>query len=160
ALFDCDRASDSIPCFKLDVDKSLNRLYICDTNNNRVRMIDLSTGIINTFAGRGGAGFAGDKGPAIAASLNFPTDVAVGPDHSVSIADATNNIARRVDPAGIITTVAGTPGKKGFSGDGGAPTAAKLNLPEGIYVDKGNNLYISDVINNRIRIVQNLPLSK
>jgi len=160
ALFDVDRASDAVPCFKLDVDKKLNRLYVCDTNNNRVRMIDLTTNIITTFAGNGRAGFSGDKGPATAASLNYPTDVAVAPDHCVYIADAHNNVVRRVDPTGIITTVAGTAGKKGFAGDGGAPTVAKLNLPEGVYVDATNNLYISDVINNRIRVVQNLPLVK
>ena len=116
--------------------------------------------IITTFAGNGTAGFRGDKGPAASAYLNFPTDVAVAPDHSVYIADAHNNVVRRVDPTGIITTVAGIGGKKGFSGDNGAPTSAKLNLPEGVYVDRNNNLYIADVINNRIRMVQNLPTSK
>jgi sugar lactone lactonase YvrE len=160
ALFNTERGSDAIPCFKLDVDKSLNKLYVCDTDNNRVRVIDLTTNLITTFAGNGTGGFKGDKGPATAAQLNFPTDVAVAPDHAVYIADAHNNVVRRVDPTGVISTVAGVPGKKGFSGDGGAPTAAKLNLPEGIYVDRSNNLYIADVINNRIRIVQNLPLSK
>jgi trimeric autotransporter adhesin len=160
ALFNTERGSDAIPCFKLDVDKSANKLYLCDTLNHRVRVIDLTTNIITTFAGNGSAGFRGDKGPATAAMLNYPTDVAVAPDHSVYIADAHNNVVRRVDPTGIITTVAGVGGQKGFTGDNGAPTAAKLNLPEGVYVDKNNNLYISDVINNRIRIVQNLPLSK
>jgi hypothetical protein len=157
ALFDITRGSDAIPCFKLDVDKSLNRLYVCDTNNNRVRMIDLGTGIITTLAGNGTAAFAGDGGPATAASLNFPSDVAVGPDHSVYIADAYNHAVRRVDPAGIISTVAGIGGQKGFSGDGGPATAAKLNLPEGIFVDRDGKLYIADVLNNRIRMVQGLP---
>jgi hypothetical protein len=157
ALFDCVRGSDAIPCFKLDVDQTLNKLYICDTNNNRVRVIDLSTGLINTFAGNGTEAYAGDDGPATAAALSFPTDVAVAPDHSVYIADAHNHVVRRVDPAGVITTVAGIGGQKGFSGDGGPPTAAKLNLPEGIYVDHAGNLYIADVLNNRIRMVTGLP---
>jgi sugar lactone lactonase YvrE len=156
ALFDCTRGSDAIPCFKLEVDKSLDRLYVCDTNNNRVRLIDLETGIITTFAGNGAAAYAGDGGPATAASLNFPSDVAVAPDHSVYIADALNHVVRRVDPAGIITTVAGTGGQKGFSGDGGPATAAKLHMPEGIFVDRDGNLYIADVLNNRIRVVQGL----
>jgi hypothetical protein len=154
ALFDCDRASDAIPGFKLDVDTQLDRLYICDTNNNRVRVIDLGTGVINTFAGNGTPAFSGDHGPATAASLNYPTDVSVGPDHSVYIADAHNNVVRRVDPQGIITTVAGVGGQQGFSGDGGPATAAKLHLPEGIYVDRSSNLYIADVLNNRIRMVK------
>jgi sugar lactone lactonase YvrE len=157
ALFDCVRASDAIPCFKLDVDQSLNRLYLCDTNNNRVRMIDLGTGIITTIAGNGNADYAGDGGPATAAALNFPSDVAVAPDHSVYIADAYNNVVRRVDPAGVISTVAGMGGEQGFSGDGGPATAAKLHLPEGIYVDHAGNLYIADVLNNRIRMVTGLP---
>jgi internalin A len=160
ALFDCVRGSDAIPCFKLDVDKELNRLYLCDTNNNRVRMIDLGTGVITTIAGNGTAAYAGDGGPATAAALNFPSDVAVAPDHSVYIADAHNNVVRRVDPLGVITTVAGIGGQKGFSGDGGPPTAAKLALPEGIYVDAAGNLYIADVLNNRIRMVTGLPGSE
>jgi sugar lactone lactonase YvrE/mono/diheme cytochrome c family protein len=154
ALFDCDRASDAIPGFKLDIDPQLNKLYICDTNNNRVRVIDLGTGIINTLAGNGNAAFAGDGGPATAASLSYPTDVCVASDHSVYIADAHNEVVRRVDPQGIITTVAGTPGQKGFSGDGGPATSAKFNLPEGIYVDRSGNLYVADVLNNRIRMVR------
>jgi hypothetical protein len=80
--------------------------------------------------------------------------VAVAPDRSVYIADANNHAVRRVDPQGIITTVAGVPGQAGFSGDGGRATAAKLNLPEGISVDRAGNLYIADVLNNRIRIVR------
>jgi sugar lactone lactonase YvrE/mono/diheme cytochrome c family protein len=154
ALFDCDRASDAVPGFKLDVDASLNRLYICDTNNHRVRVIDLASGIITTFAGNGTAAWTGDGGPATLASLNYPTDVSIGPDHSVYIADAHNHAVRRVDPQGNIHTVAGVAGQRGFSGDGGPATAAKLNLPEGIYVDRSGNLYIADVINNRIRMVR------
>ena len=97
---------------------------------------------------------AGDNGPATAASLNFPTDVAVGPDHSIYISDAHNHVIRRVSPQGIITTVAGTPGQRGFSGDGGPATAARFNLPSGISVDGSGNLYVADVLNNRIRLVR------
>lgn len=154
ALFDVTRGSDAIPCFKLDVDKSLNKLYIADTNNNRVRVIDLGTGIITTFAGNGTAAYAGDGGAATSAALNYPTDVAVAPDHSVYIADAHNNVVRKVDPSGTISTVAGIGGQKGFGGDGGPATAAKLNLPEGVYVDQNGTLYIADVLNNRIRMVR------
>jgi DNA-binding beta-propeller fold protein YncE len=149
AQFNCPRGSDAVPCFKLAIDG--DRLYIADSLNNRVRLIDLQTGIITTFAGTGEAVYSGDGGPANQAGLNFPTDVAVGPDHSLYIADAGNHTIRRVRPDGTISTAAGT-GTAGFSGDGGSPTAAQLNDPAGVFVDnKTGVLYVADVLNHRIR---------
>jgi DNA-binding beta-propeller fold protein YncE len=148
AQFNCDRGSDAVPCFKLAIDG--DRLYVSDTLNHRVRVIDLQSGIITTFAGNGEATYAGDGGPAVQASLNFPTDVAIGPDHSVYIADAHNHVIRRVRPDGTISTVAGN-GTAGFSGDGGPPTQAQLNDPSGVFVDRTGVLYIADVLNHRIR---------
>jgi len=115
-----------------------------------VRVIDLRTEIIDTYAGSGQEGYSGDGGPAARAALNFPTDVAIGPDHSVYIADAHNHVIRRVRPDGTITTVAGN-GTPGFSGDGGPPNRAQLNDPSGVFVDRTGVLYIADVLNHRIR---------
>jgi len=154
AQFNCPRGSDAVPCFKLAIDG--DRLYVADSLNNRVRVIDLSTRIIQTFAGTGAEGYSGDGGPATAAALNFPTDVAVGPDHSLYIADAHNHVIRRVRPDGTITTVAGN-GTAGFSGDGGPPTQAQLNDPSGVFVDRTGVLYIADVLNHRIRAAKMAP---
>lgn len=151
ARFNCPRGSDAVPCFKLAIDG--NRLYIADTENHRVRVIDLTTQIIDTFVGTGQQGYSGDGGPARQAQLNYPTDVAIGPDHSVYIADAHNHVIRRVRPDGTIATIAGT-GVAGFSGDGGSPTRAQLNDPSGVFVDRTGVLYIADVLNHRIRALR------
>jgi DNA-binding beta-propeller fold protein YncE len=148
AQFNTPRGSDAVPCFKLVIDGQ--QLYVADSLNNRVRVIDLETGIITTFAGTGEAGYAGDGGPAQRAQLNFPTDVAIGPDHSVYIADAHNNVIRRVRPDGTISTAVGS-GMAGFAGDGGPPLKAKLNDPSGVFVDRTGTLYIADTLNHRIR---------
>jgi hypothetical protein len=108
-------------------------------------------GLINTFAGTGSAGATGDGGPASAALLNLPHAIAVAPDGTVYIADFQNDTIRAVNPAGIISTMAGTTGTAGYSGDGGAATAAQLTTPSGILLDSAGNLYISDFGNHAIR---------
>jgi sugar lactone lactonase YvrE len=113
--------------------------------------VDLATGTITTVAGTGVAGFSGDGGPATAAQLSAPQQLAVG-SGNLYIADTSNNRVRRVDLAtGTITTFAGT-GTSGFSGDGGPATAAQLNYPVGLAIGSGN-LYISDQNNYRVRKV-------
>ena len=126
-------------------------IYIADTGNHRIRRIDRN-GIITTVAGDGSYRHSGDGKPAVDASLNSPSDVAVGPDGSLYIADTENSRIRRVSPTGIITTVAGN-GPRGFSGDGGPATKAQLNLPRGIAIGSDGCLYIADTINHRIRRV-------
>lgn len=148
AQFNCPTGSDGVPSFKLAIDGQ--HLYVADSLNNRVRVIDLGSGIIDTFAGNGQQGYSGDGGQARQGALNFPTDVAIGPDHSVYIADAHNNVIRRVRPDGTITTAAGN-GAAGFSGDGGAPQKAELNDPSGVFVDHSGDLFIADTLNQRIR---------
>lgn len=154
ATFNTSLGSDAVPCFKLAIDGET--LYIADSLNHRVRKIDLVTGVIHPFAGNGGAGFSGDGGLATAASLNFPTDVTIGPDHSVYISDSRNHAVRRVRPDGTISTMAGS-GVKGFGGDGGPASAAKLNTPGGVYVDRFGTLFIADTLNQRIRVVKLSP---
>lgn len=97
-------------------------------------------------------GFAGDGGPATAAQLLGPNDVAVDAGGNVYIADTFNNRIRRVAPDGIISTVAGND-SWGFSGDGGPAVKASLNGPYGVTVDATGNLYIADTNNHRIRRV-------
>jgi len=127
-------------------------LYIADVENNRVRRVDLTSGIIANFAGTGifGFGYGGDGGPATNASLAFPEGVAVGPDGSVYIADVFNCVIRKVDPANIITTFAGN-GACVTSGDSGDALLASFSLPTRVSVDGAGNLFVIDGGPNTIR---------
>src|SRR5207253_2019957 len=124
-------------------------LFIADTLNNRVR--EISGGIISTVAGTGTAGYSGDGGQATSAQINNPYGVAVDAQGNVYIADSLNNRVRKVS-GGVISTVAGT-GTAGYSGDGGQATSAQLNFPIAVAVDGQGNLYIADLVNQRIRKV-------
>jgi sugar lactone lactonase YvrE len=120
----------------------VGNLYIADSNA-RIRKVD-TFGIITTFAGIGGTGgFSGDGGPATAARLNHPWNLAADTSGNIYIADNINHRIRKVDPAGIITTVAGT-GTTGFSGDGGPATDALIAASGGIATDRSGNLFIAD----------------
>jgi sugar lactone lactonase YvrE len=125
-------------------------LFIADYLNNRVRKVDTS-GIITTAAG-GGTGLLGDGGPALNASLYYPSGVAVDPNGNLFIADTDNNRIRKVDANGIITTVAGN-GTEAYSGDGGAATNAGLYEPWDVAADAFGNLFIADTENSRVRKV-------
>ena len=100
-------------------------VFIADTDNHRIRRVG-PDGIITTVAGNGTSGFSGDGGPALQATLG-PFGVAVGPDGSIYIADATNGRIRQVGPDGIIATFAGN-GRFEFSGDGGSATSGGIGL--------------------------------
>ena len=134
-------------------------LFIADQNNHRVRRVDVQ-GNITTVAGTGNAGFNGDNQPAIASQLNVPTGVSVDTAGNVIIADQFNQRVRVVNAqTGIITTVAGNgtacanPIATPACGDGGLPTAAQLNLPNGVTLDRGGHLLIADFGNHRVRRV-------
>jgi DNA-binding beta-propeller fold protein YncE len=133
-------------------------LYVADTGNHRVRKVEAASGLVSTFAGNGETGdvwSVGDWGPAVEATLDGPSDVALGPEGEVYIADMRLNRVRRVGPEGEITTVAGC-GAFAAWGDGWpAPTAA-LAGPAGIAVAAGRDgvtLYIADYYNGRVRMV-------
>ena len=126
-------------------------VYIADSANNRVRKVAVSSGNISTFAGNGTAGFSGDGGAATSAELNYPEGLAVNAAGDVYVSDRSNSRVRKV-AAGIISTVAGN-GTGGYSGDGGAATSAELCDPSELALDPSGNIYIADVINQRIRKV-------
>ena len=181
-------------------------LFIADTNNHRIRKVD-ATGTITTIAGTDHTGFSGDGGPAVQAVLYYPGDVAVDGMGNLYIADSINDSIRKVDAAGVISTVAGTgrygfgagtavrrprpgyadpmawrwtaraistspirtttasagwtplgssapvagTGERGFGGDGGLATAARLGFPYDVAADGACNLFIADARNDRIR---------
>ena len=101
------------------------------------------SGIITTVAGNGDVLFSGDGGPATAAGLNYPADIALDAAGNLYIADSYNLLLRRVSAPGIITTFAGT-GEYNLSPDGGLATNATLAAPLGVATDAAGNLYISD----------------
>jgi sugar lactone lactonase YvrE len=124
-------------------------IYIADYQNSRIRIVNTS-GIINTFAGNGLAGYGGDGGQATAAKLYTPTGVALDAAGNVYIADYINNRVRMVNTSGIITTIAGI-GLAGFSGDGGPATAAEVSQPTGVIVDPSGNIYEQEWGGDRVR---------
>ena len=126
-------------------------VFFIDQANLRIRKIATS-GIISTIAGNGTMGFGGDGGPATAAKLNSPTGLNIDAAGNIYFTDQGNQRVRKINTAGIITTVAGT-GTPGFSGDGGAATAAQLNAPIDVAVNSSGELFITDQNNHRIRKV-------
>ena len=139
----------------------MGNVYIADQYNHRVRKVD-AEGVITTVAGMGRQREAGeeddeeeeevgDGGPAVEARLNWPTGVDV--DGNLYIADRNNERVRKVDAAGVITTIAGI-AEQGFSGDGGPATDAELDHPESVAVDEHGHVYIADRGNNRIRRIE------
>jgi len=147
------------------VDASGN-LYIADTNDSRIRVVNMqpsnsitvfgvtvAPGDIATVAGNGTAGYSGDGGLATSAALYYPRAVAVDASGNLYIADGINSRIRRVDAAtAIITTVAGN-GSLGDTGDGGPATSAKIYYPEAVAVDASGNFYIGDLYGCRVRVV-------
>ena len=130
---------------------SINNIYIADSNNNKIRKVDATTGIITTVAGTGSASFSGDRGAAISATLNQPCAVRVNANGDIVIADAANQRIRVVaGPTQVIKTIAGT-GIAGFNSDNVQAAFSQLWDPQGIDFDSKGNLYIADASNNRIR---------
>lgn len=126
-------------------------IFIADEQNNRIRMV-LIGGTITTVAGNGAPGFSGDAGLATNASLSYPDGVFLDGLGNLFIADTGNNVIRKVDANGFITTVAGN-GRQGYSGNGSTATNATLSFPEAVVLDRTGNLFIADSGNNVIRRV-------
>jgi sugar lactone lactonase YvrE len=126
-------------------------LVFADLGNSVVRKIT-PAGIISTIAGNGVFGYSGDGGPATQASLGSPWAVVYDSKGDLYISDTGDEVVRRVDTSGIITTYAGN-GVLGYSGDGGPATQATLDGPSGLAFDTSNNLYIADRFNHVVRKV-------
>ena len=133
-----------------------NLVYIADTNNNRVRRINLDTGIIDCIAGNSSArGYSGDGGPATLATFDDPLDMKLGPDGRLYVVDRNNNVVRAIDlGAGIIETVLGNGSSCDVAFDTCPDVAAardmQLNHPYGLTFDAKGDLYVADTDNNRI----------
>lgn len=138
------------PAGRLVIDTK-GQIFYADSGNNRIRKID-AAGTITTVAGNGDPTYAGDDGPATAASLARPSDVDIDPQGNLYIADTDNSCVRKVDTAGKISTLAGQCGVPGYGGDGGAATGALLDRPYGVTYHDGK-LYITDTHNHRVRVV-------
>ncbi len=128
-------------------------LYFCEVDNQRIRRLDLASGVISTVAGSGERGYAGDGGPALAAKLNEPYEVRFDTTGDMYFVEMRNNVVRRVDAkTRLISTVAGI-GEPGFSGDGGPAVQSRLQQPHSIALDGKGSLYIADIGNLRVRRV-------
>jgi sugar lactone lactonase YvrE len=130
-------------------------MYVADTRNHRIRMIDLKTGTISTIGGNGQHGFSGDNGPATQASFNGTFAIALHPKGDrLYIVDLGNRRIRRIDlRSGIVTTVAGN-GEKGVPVDGTTAVEAPLVDPRAVTVDGQDNLYILERSGNALRVVR------
>ncbi len=135
------------------LDREGRSLFIADVGAHRIRKVDLTTGLITTFAGTGRPRHEGDGGPAAQASIWGARAVDVGADGTVYIVEREGNCVRAVDPGtSVITTVAGT-GARGYSGDGGPALLATFNGPKEIAVDRTGNLLVVDTENHAIRFI-------
>jgi type IX secretion system substrate protein/NHL repeat-containing protein len=144
-------ASLNSPC-KVAFDNAGN-FYIADEYNQAVRKVN-SIGIISTVAGNYSAGYSGDGGQATAASINYCEYIQVDGLGNLYIADKLNNVVRKVNTTGIITTIVGT-STAGYTGDGGPCLSATLDYPEAITFDVSGNMYVTDWYNNAIRKISN-----
>lgn len=151
ASFQNPKGQQAAPAGRLALGSD-GRLFVADTLNQRIRVIDLATDTISTFAGTGTPGFSGDGGPATAATFFSPTDVAVGPDGEVYVADTENSCVRVIAVDGIVSTFAGICAEPDYTGDGGPPAEARLRKPYGVAVDATGNVFIADTYNHAVRV--------
>ena len=135
----------------LGFDPAQQRLFIADVADHRVRVVDIATGQIGTFAGTGEPAHSGDGGPSSAAGVFGARAVKVAPDGTVYILERQGSTLRAVDPkTGVITTVAGT-GARGYSGDGGPALAAVFDAPKEFALGPNGDILIVDTESHAIR---------
>ena len=133
-------------------------VYIADTGNNKIRVVNAATGIITTFAGTGAAGSTGDLGAATAAQLNAPRGMAFDLAGNLFLADTGNNKIREIFATGAITTIAGTGAAgPGASANGKVGTSVTLNGPRDVAYSNGK-IYFSDTANSRVLALTGLTV--
>ena len=126
-------------------------LYWAEYGSHRILRLDLRSKAISLIAGTGVKGYSGDSGPAIAAQLNTPHELRFDSKGNIYVAERDNHVIRFIDmKSKTISTVAGT-GVRGFTGDGGPANKAQLAQPHSIALDRADNVYICDIMNNRVR---------
>lgn len=147
-------APDGQLAFPADVAVGGGAVFVADHANHRIRRID-GTGTLTTIAGDGLRGFTDDGVDAVSAHLGFPSALAVAPDGALLVADEMNHRIRRIDPSGVIGTVAGdgSRGQGEDDGDGGPADRARLNAPCAVAVDAPGRLYVGEAGTPRVRRV-------
>lgn len=168
----CGRSEDNIPANSASLLGAesitfdlLGNMYFIENVDHRIRKVDTS-GVITTVVADleirpnvpGGQGYYGDNGPAVAALINYPGDIAIGKEGALYIVD--NGVVRKVDNNGIITTIAGIQGASGYSGDNGPAADAQLSSPNSVAIDEDGEIYIVDKGNRVIRKMVPSPLAE
>ncbi len=128
-------------------------VFFADTSNNLIRKISASTGNVTIFAGTGEGNYGGDGGPATKAQLFFPMNIAFDPSGNLFITDNYNNVIRKIDTSGNISTVCGQQYVFAYGGDGGPAAKAAINSPYALAFDTAGNMYFSEIGNQTIRKV-------
>lgn len=126
-----------------------DQLFIADTLNHKIRVVDLTSNVITTYAGTGAQGYDGDGGAASAATFNFPRGLSIGPEGDLYVADTDNHVIRAIArDTGVVRTVAGT-GEVGRD-EGGLATATRLKRPFAVRFGPSGAMYVMDTLNSRI----------
>jgi len=120
-----------------------NNVYIADNANHRIRKIDPS-GKISTFAGTGFAGYSEDGAKARECRMYYPYGIFIDTKSNVYYTDNENALVRKIDKDGTVTTLAGTPGKTGYSSDGGLAIKAGMFNPGGLAINSTGDLFLAD----------------
>jgi hypothetical protein len=140
---------------QLAIDSSGN-LYICDATHSKIRRVNLTTGIISTFAGTGTSGYTGDGGQATNATFGGPSGICITPDGNIFVADNSYGTIRKVNASGIVSAYAGVAGLGVYSGDGGLATAAGMPGVFGLCLDSRGNIFVADGNIRRIDAVSHI----
>ena len=147
---DGNAATGALLAFPMGIAVDTNgNIYVCDFWNNRVRKITVATGTITTIAGTGTAGFSGDGLSATSARLWNPFGICLDNSGNIFINDGGNNRIRKINPSGIITTIAGN-GVAGYTGDGVTADTTEINAGN-LCADGSGNIYFADPHDYRVR---------